>query len=54
MLLLPPIPMPTRVFAAVYDAIDWLTPADQQRIFNGNAKKVFTGLAAKCAKCQSA
>jgi 4-oxalmesaconate hydratase len=33
------------------DAIGWLTPADRQKIFNGNAKKVFTRLAAKCRRC---
>jgi hypothetical protein len=32
-------------------AIDWLTPADRQKIFSGTAKKVFTRLAARCHKC---
>jgi 4-oxalmesaconate hydratase len=30
------------------DAIDWFTPEDRQKIFSGNAKKVFTRLAARC------
>jgi 4-oxalmesaconate hydratase len=33
------------------DAIEWLTPGDRQKIFNGNAKRVYSRLAARCRKC---